>query len=300
MISSVRHFLLLHTSISEYVKIYKKERSEFFIVGYIGNLDYTKLHTNFVKMCEKASKKNTRFIIIGKKVNNSLLEEVKKSNQKNNFIFKGYVSEKEKMKLLSNFDVFGYPLSKYHFGSCDQSIQEAMTAKIPVVALNNQMESYMIKNNITGYLAKDENEYSKIIKNFQKKKNVYKIVEKAQAYSKKNYSLKSMCEKWEKIFKEMMMIKKNYKKFSKTKLLPDELYSISLTDECKPIKKYLNLEGNIELWEKKVIKFCHSKNWISPTKSSPFHYLNFFPKNKILKKLCLILSKNLHPKVSLK
>ena len=74
------------------------------------------------------------------------------------------------MKLLSNFDVFGYPLSKYHFGSCDQSIQEAMTAKIPVVALNNQMESYMIKNNVTGYLAKDENEYSKIIKNFQKKK----------------------------------------------------------------------------------------------------------------------------------
>ena len=47
-------------------------------------------------MCEKASKKNTRFIIIGKKVNNSLLEEVKKSNQKNKFIFKGYVSEKKR------------------------------------------------------------------------------------------------------------------------------------------------------------------------------------------------------------
>ena len=280
----------------ERVKIYKKKINKYFNVGYIGNLDFTKLHPEFIKICEKSYKKNVRFIVVGRIVNNSLLDQAKKSKIKNKIIFKGYVSEKKKWELLSQFDLFGYPLAKYHYGSCDQSIQEAMIAKVPVLTLNNSMEKEMIKNNFSGFIAKNINEYSSVVKKFsnfsQKKKKI--IINNARNFAEKNFSLKVMSEKWNSIFYELIEIEKNKKNFSKKKVSANLLYSKTLDSSCLLIKKYLTVRKPSNLLEKKILSFCKDKNWTSPTKSSPYHYFSFFRKNRKLKKLCILLKNNIN------
>ena len=276
------------------VKIYKKKINKYFIVGYIGNLDFTKLHPEFIQICERSYKNNIRFVVVGKIVNNSLLDQATKSEIKNKIIFKGYVSEKEKWKLLSQFDLFGYPLAKYHYGSCDQSIQEAMAAKIPIVTLNNSMEKKMIKNNFSGFVAKNINEYSNIVKKFSnisyKKKKF--IINNARNFEEKNFSLNIMSEKWNSIFYKLLKIKKNKKKFSEKKIPANVLYSKTLDRSCWPIIKYLTSRKSTKSLEFKILSFCKDKNWTSPTKSSPYHYHIFFSKNQKLKSLCKLLKKN--------
>ena len=278
------------------VKIYKKKKNKYFNIGYIGNLDFTKLHPKFVEICEKSSKKNIKFTVVGKIVNNSLLNQIKKSKIKKKIIFEGYVSEKKKWKLLSQFDLFGYPLAKYHYGSCDQSIQEAMAARIPILTLNNSMEKRMIKNNFSGFIAKDLNEYSNIIKKFNNinKKKISFIINNAYNFAKNNFSLQAMSEKWNLVFYELIKVKKN-KKFSFKKKLPANLlYCKTLDSSCELIKKYLISDKPSPLLEKKILNLCKDKNWTSPTKSSPYHYLSFFPYNKKLKRLCDLLKKNIN------
>jgi len=203
------------------VKIYKKKINKYFNVGYIGNLDFTKLHPEFIKICEKSYKENIRFTVVGKIVNNSLLDQAKKSEIKNKIIFKGYVSEKKKWKLLSQFDLFGYPLAKYHYGSCDQSIQEAMAAKIPILTLNNSMEKEMIKNNFSGFVAKNINEYASMVKKFSnlENKKISFIRNNARNFAEKNFSLKLMSEKWNSIFYALCKIKKKKKIIIQKKII---------------------------------------------------------------------------------
>ena len=104
----------------------KPTHHEGVIVGYIGNLDFTKLNPNFIKLCEMVTNDSIKFVVVGGPVNSDLLIQAKNSKIANRIEFTGYVSEEEKWKRLSTFDIFGYPLAPHHFGSCDQTIQEAM------------------------------------------------------------------------------------------------------------------------------------------------------------------------------
>jgi hypothetical protein len=76
----------------ERVKIYPKKKTKIFNVGYIGNLDFTKLHPNFIKICEKSYEKNMIFTVIGKIVRNSLARQIRLSPIRDKIMLKGYVS----------------------------------------------------------------------------------------------------------------------------------------------------------------------------------------------------------------
>ena len=275
----------------ERVKILKQRKNKKFIVGYIGNLDFTKLNPNFVKMCEDAYKKNFVFIVIGKLVKNELSEQIKNSKIASKIILTGYVSEKKKWKLLNTFDVFGYPLARHHFGSCDQSIQEAMAAQVPVLCLNNSMEKYMIKNNKTGFIVKNEKDYSKFLKKFNqiKKKKILKIKHNALKFAQENFSINQMNKEWNEVFVKILKKKKNDKKYLKSSMTIDQIYKNSLTDDCKIVKKFLSVKKVTKKIKSELLLFCNSKNWLSPTKSSPFHFNKFFPDNKKISRLCNIL-----------
>jgi len=89
-------------------------------------------------------------------------------------------------------------------------------------------------------------------------------------------------------------LKKKKKLLFKKKLSANLLYSRTLDNSCFLIKQYLTSNKSSNLLEEKIITFCKNKNWTSPTKSSPYHYLFFFSKNKKLKKLCHLLKKNIN------
>lgn len=283
----------------ERLKSIKPTPHEGVIVGYIGNLDFTKLNPNFIKLCEMVTDESVKFIVVGGPVNLELLKQAKNSRIANRIEFTGYVSEEEKWNRLSTFDIFGYPLASHHFGSCDQTIQEAMAVSVPPVVLNNPMESYMVKDNETGFVCNSHQEYALSIDNLAKDKNFReKIGLQAKEFAHSEYSIRKSSMGWDEVFAKAMKIsktEKNWPKFSSLQSpLIAEIFAESLGEDGEPFKKLLYSENysdqTLKNAENSLNALSSKPNWTSPTKSTVFHYLKFFPEDKVLNKFCRLIS----------
>ena len=135
---------------------------EGFNIGYVGTVDYAKLHRNFLKMSASAKIPDARFVICGEDIDGKIEAEAKQYDR-NNFTFLGY--EPNIRSVFETLDVFGYPLNAKHFGSGEQVLLEAMFAGLPVVAFANPAEREIIENNETGILVNSEREYVAAIEN---------------------------------------------------------------------------------------------------------------------------------------
>lgn len=127
-----------------------------FNIGYVGTVNYSKMHRNFLGLCSKINISGAKFTIVGATdVDN--IETESKQYIATTFSFEGY--QKNVGPFLEKMHVFGYPLQPTHFGSGELVILEAMYFGIPVVAFSNKAESAIIKNNVTGLLVNTEDEY---------------------------------------------------------------------------------------------------------------------------------------------
>jgi len=262
------------------------------IIGYAGNLDYTKLHPDFLKTCNLKSRlaEKYNYVVIGP-LTDKFLKDINRNNSKNKIKVTGYIPEDEKFKLMSKFKIFGYPLSRGHYGTCDQVIQEAMALGVVPVALNNPMESYMIQNYKTGLIVDNIEEYEKAIDLLIENNSLrLKLAKNAQKFAKKNYTIRKMSKKWSDTFIFILKNKKNKRiPLSKTlgrDLLPHEIFITSLGAYAGPFKAFKDSLNNAEkaIAADQIRCLRSNSNWNSPTKSSPTHFLHFFRKDKFLKK----------------
>ncbi|WDC85738.1 glycosyltransferase [Caloramator sp. mosi_1] len=76
--------------------------------------------------------------------------------------------------ILTEIDVFGYPLMPYHTCSTENAILEAMAVGIPPVLLNQLTEKYIVEDGITGFIVNNKEEYGKIIRYLYKNEDVRK------------------------------------------------------------------------------------------------------------------------------
>jgi glycosyltransferase involved in cell wall biosynthesis len=102
--------------------------------------------------------KNLLFVMIGDGPLREKLERtVEKEGLSENFYFTGEVSRDKVLRYLEQADIFALPSTNEAFGI---SILEAMSRKVPVVAMNNSGVSDIIKNGVNGYLADNLTEFS--------------------------------------------------------------------------------------------------------------------------------------------
>ncbi len=272
----------------ERIKSVKPKKHIGFNVGYIGTVDYTKMHPDFLEMCNQVNIPDVKFIVVGGPNAKLLEQEADRRGIGHKFKFTGFVSEEEKWDYLSTFDVFGYPLAPHHYGSSDQALQEAMGAGVAPVVMNNLMESYMVKNLKTGIVSKSKKEYVRgLEKLYRDKKLRSRLSKNAKKYATKTFSLKNMEREWNKIFKETLKIDKTEREWSvgKTKK------NISSKDVfLESIGKYSkNFAGDKA--KEKIKKLAQSPNWQSKSKGTVHQYNAFLPSDKYLAEWVKLMSK---------
>jgi L-malate glycosyltransferase len=274
----------------QYKKRFKKTKQDEKIrIGYVGNLDYTKLNENFFDICRRISSPTVSFTVIGPltdQFSSDLLVEGKDID----LIATGYIPESEKFKLMSDFDILLYPLARDHYGTCDQVIQEAMALGVVPIALNNQMESYMITNNKNGLVARDVNDLVRNAKELILNHDLRKILaSNAEIQATKQYRISDMAESWNVEFKEIMAIpKRNHQTLAVEYgriLEPHEIFMNSLQTSSGIFEMHKNSEGTDQkqTWAVQISCLSGSPKWSSPTKSSPSHYFAYFPDDPWLK-----------------
>lgn len=175
----------------------KPKKHKGFNVGYVGTVDYKKMHPNIINMCDKIDIPDVHFIFIG---------DTQKGHDwisDGKFTFTGKVDDVT--PYLTEMDVFGYPLRPDHYGTAEQSMGEAMAAGIVPVCMDNLAERLIIQDSESGLLAKDEKDYIKCIKYLYNLPSERQLMsDKARIHTKYLYSLDTMIPQWNNIFNDMM------------------------------------------------------------------------------------------------
>jgi len=79
-----------------------------FNIGYIGTVNFTKMHHNFIRMSAAVRVPNVRFIVCGTGIEKQLKHQATALGASGRFDFRGYVENIR--NVLAELDVFGYPL----------------------------------------------------------------------------------------------------------------------------------------------------------------------------------------------
>lgn len=262
--------VILSTSGVEKFENLQTHPHEGFTAGYIGTVDYAKMHPKYI---ETLSKTNTdKFIIVGGD-NEKLISQEADSR----FIFTGKVADIR--PYLSQMDVFAYLLNPKHFGTAEQVLQEALAAGVVPVVLNNKCEQSIVTHNKTGLVAQNLEEYISYINLLNDNKILRKTLsQNAKKYAAEFFKLDKLIEQWNSEFIQVMKKPKTVKKWTTTK---NELTSYDIfLESLGSYSDIFMLKSN-----KKIKTILSQPNWQSASKGTPKQYLQFLGGNK-LERLC--------------
>lgn len=134
-----------------------------FNIGYIGTLDFRKLHPEFVDFCAEVNLPDAKFILVGDTENKpGILKQAHEKNITNEFEFTGFTNDVKTE--FARFDVFGYLLNPDHFGTTDNVLLEAMGAGMPIIILNQCGEKYVVRHMETGLIINNIKEYGQAVR----------------------------------------------------------------------------------------------------------------------------------------
>jgi glycosyltransferase involved in cell wall biosynthesis len=260
-----------------------------FYIGYIGTVDYGKLHPHFLRMSSRIKIPDMHFIVCGGPSEKKIQEESKQYGGKERFVFTGQISNIK--DYLSEFDIFGYPLAPYHYGTCEQSLGESMAAGVPPVVLANPTESYIVENGITGVVAPDEDSYIRAIEGLYHNPDLrQRLADNARKAAMEKYSLELMIKHWEQVFIEALCLPKTPRQWSGKRqgkhVSAAYVFIESLGAHGKDFKNSLIAQNKQE--KKAAIDgikklYSSSQLWRAHTRGTANHYSSFFPKDKNLK-----------------
>lgn len=267
------------------VKDVEQKSHRGFNIGYIGTVDYCKLHPEFLKICDSIDISEANFIVCGGSSHKEIGQEAKSFGIAAKFDFVGLVPDIS--EYLSIFDVFGYPLASNHYGTCDQVLAESMAAGVVPVVFDNPMEAYIVKDKETGLVVKNEEEYINAIKFlYQNPDYRKKLSENAKKYAVETFSVAKMASEWQKVFEKVLSKPKTSKKWDLNiiDVSAADIFVESLGGYGRYFREYL--EAKNEESKKAIIlqinEFTSDPIWKSMTRGTPNHYFHFFKEDKVL------------------
>jgi glycosyltransferase involved in cell wall biosynthesis len=243
-----------------------------FNVGYIGTLDYCKIHPDFIDICSRIDIPDVKFIIVGSGGDaDSMRDEVTRRGLDDKFTFTGLVDDVK--PILATFDVFLYPLYERHFGTCEQVLGEAMAVGLPCVVLDNMAEEFIIDHGVNGIICQGVDEIPSVIMDIYNH-NIRidsNVVRKSAA---RLYSVNNKVAMWSVVFDRIMQQDKRGHKWY-------NVFIESLGEQGDIIRRCLNY-GDID-----KIKdiFNDSLQWSSNSKGSVRQYADYYKNDSFFKEL---------------
>lgn len=128
-----------------------------FNVGYIGTVNFTKLHARYVPMSAGVNIPDVRFVVCGGGIEQELAAQAAALGALPRFDFRGYVQTI--LPVLEELDVFGYPLCEDSYATSERALQEAMWVGIPPVVFPYAGLATLVQHEQTGLVVHTEREY---------------------------------------------------------------------------------------------------------------------------------------------
>lgn len=276
----------------------KPRPHESFNVGYIGTVNFTKMHPDYVAMSAGISIPNVKFVVCGGCIEDQLKKEAASLNASEKFDFRGYVENIG--SVLEVLDVFGYPLCEDTYATSEKSIQEAMVAGVPPVVFPHGGCKDLVQHEKTGLIVKSEAEYREAIEYLYHNPQFRKeLGQNAAEYAKKYFNGEKGVQKMDHIYKTMMNQpkRKRYWKgtgVSSRKLSPSEMFMESLGHQGKAFRVSLSSSEPDELQQAEK-EIAESSPLLVGGEGGINQYRNYYPADPYLRLWSgLCLQKNGH------
>ena len=261
--------ILSTSGVEKFFNLPKKPHKGF-NAGYIGTVDYAKMHKDFLKIVKNTNIPDIKFIVVGGDKQDELKQEAQKLKILDKMIITGKVSDIK--PYLEEFDIFSYPLNPKHYGTAEQVLQEAMAAGVVPIVLNNPSECYLVRHSKTGLIANNIAEFCKYIRLLYCKPDLkIKLADNCKKYAKENFSISKLSEQWNTIFYKLKQNFPTPKQYSKkTDYSPHEIFLESLGCYKEPFVLYLQNKNTLQLSQ-----LLNKSQWKSESKGTPKQYLKF-------------------------
>lgn len=129
-----------------------------FNVGYIGTVDFIKMHPRYVELSARVDVPAPRFIVCGGGgAYSALRRQAEALGAADRFDLRGHVSDVA--SVIAELDVFGYPLCEDNYSAAELVLQEVMYAGIPAVVMPYGGAQCCVAHGHTGLVARDEDDY---------------------------------------------------------------------------------------------------------------------------------------------
>ncbi|NTV89621.1 MAG: glycosyltransferase family 4 protein [Clostridiales bacterium] len=260
-------------------------------VGYIGSLNFAKLHPRFVDFLNAVNIPGFRVRLIGDTTNRDVLELQCKAKDKPELLeFIGY--KKDIASELSAINVLAYLLNPEHYGTTENALIEAMAMGIVPVVLNNPAERLIVKNRQTGIIVNSPDEFAEALDWLSENPNEReRIGKQAAQYVREKFTAEKMITSFNTLYSELMTLTKKHILFTDIFGLDPSSWFLSCQEKphiftnCKSL--VLNSDG------------FSVYGLLEQTKGTVFHFHKYFNNNPMLsqwaKELeCFAIKRNEH------
>lgn len=265
-------------------------------IGYVGSLDYAKLHPDFARWLKAAidCDKNIRFEIAGD-LTQALSEDVEKMGISKNVQFLGFRTDIQ--KLLPSWDIFIYLLNPFNFATTENALLEAMASGLPVVASDGDVERTIIEDGENGFLAADKNIFAQKIKELSENTELRKALgRKAREDMIEKYDAERNLFRFDAVMNGVMKSPKKSHDFKS--VFGEDAFGWFLSgcgkDEAERLKELSEYSRKENLdWEEAVLSAGGFEGiYKGQSKGSVEQFSRYYPGDKRLKNLARIMKES--------
>lgn len=195
--------LLFNCGGLDYVGPPRRLPHDTFRIGYVGTVDYQKMHPDFLEMSLAADLGRAVFTVIGGPQQEMIRQRAEALGAAERFEFLGPVENVAEH--LAAMDIFGYPLNPDHYGTMELALLEAQAMGVPPVALAGGAVEFLVGHEISGLLAKDTADYSRCLERLRwDEPSRLRLAGAAPAFIREKFSQEKTVEQFNSLYDELM------------------------------------------------------------------------------------------------
>ncbi len=174
-----------------------------FNVGYIGTVDFIKMHPDYVKMSAAVDIPGVNFIVCGMGHTDVIEQQAQQLGAAQRFDVRGYVPDI--IPVLEILDVYGYPLCEETYASGELNLQEVMLAGVPPVVFPYGGIKDLVQHEETGLVVNSSTEYKEAIEYLHHNPEVRaQLGQNAMKYAQRVFGAENAAHKLNPIYERMM------------------------------------------------------------------------------------------------
>lgn len=216
----------------------RRVRSRRVRIGYLGSLDFAKLHRGFVSWCSEV-RGPVSFVVGGEGPSEAALRrEVRVRGMEDRFRFLGFV--RDVREFFGGIDILGHPLDPDSYAAAEIGVQEAMTLGIPPVVLRGAGGSFHVRNNETGLVAEDGPDYIRALEALVADAELRRRLGRAARVQAREHMTAAGCaRRFHETYAQLLSVPKDKHQSSAGELTGAESFAASLGAWGPPFRKSL-------------------------------------------------------------